>query len=88
MRRLSDILPVKDNDPEPIPDLASCMDCRWSGKVSDCVKGEDGDWESGYFRTDDCPKCGGAVDYDMSDELLEAWIKWDNRRKESEKSDE
>jgi len=70
-----------DPDKEPLPDIAICSECRWRGPVSECGIDPygDGDWESGYRPTHLCPKCedGGCIDdYDMSDEVNEAWNLW------------
>jgi hypothetical protein len=53
---------------KPIPDMALCQECRWEGAISDCIKGEDGNWESGYYLAAECPECGGAVEYYFSDD--------------------
>jgi hypothetical protein len=65
--------------PEPKPDIAICSECGWRGPVTECGKDTDGDWETGYYPIDLCPKCGdgGCVDdYDMSPERLAEWEKW------------
>ena len=78
MRKINELLGkiAKPKDNEPQPDLAECEDCKWSGDISECVKGEDGDWESGYYEIDECPKCGGVVNYDMSAEVGNKWNEW------------
>ena len=75
------ILKKIDPDPEPKADLASCSECGWKGLVSQCVEGQDGDWESGYYEIDLCPVCedGGEIDYDMSEECFRAWEEWVRR---------
>jgi len=71
---------VKCKDMTPSPDIAICSECGWRGPVSECGTDYDGDWESGYYPVDLCPKCedGGCIDdYDMSPERLaeyEAWV--------------
>ena len=73
---------VIDNK-QPKPDIAICSDCGWRGPVEECLKGQDGDWESGYFEIDECPKCdnGGCIeDYDMTPERLEEYNKWYDRK--------
>ena len=64
-------------DLEPKPDIAICSECNWSGPISECVKDEEGDWETGYYPIDLCPVCleekenGGCIDdYDYSPEQL------------------
>jgi len=57
-----------------MPDLAHCSDCGWRGPATECQKGTEGDWESGYYAVDYCPVCedGGCIDdYDFSPEQLE-----------------
>ena len=74
-------LPLKDQ--EPIPDIAICSICGWRGNVSECAKGTEGDWESGYFETDECPKCedGGCIDdYAMSLGRSREWHAWYNKK--------
>lgn len=68
---------------EPKPDIAHCSNCDWEGPASECEQEEDGDWESGYYMIDLCPKCedGGCVDdYSMSEERAEEWNVWNNSR--------
>jgi len=66
------------DDGEPKPDIAICSECGWRGPVSECLKGEDGDWESGYYKIDLCPKCedGGCIEYDMTPGRLREWEEW------------
>lgn len=77
------ILLIEETDKEPLPDLASCFDCDWSGKVSECdTEEEEGDWESGYYQVEICPKCGGGIEYDMSDIRISEWEAWESHNKE------
>ena len=74
---------LNDKTKEPKPDIAICSICGWRGDVSECIKGEDGDWESGYYEIDECPKCedGGCIDdYDMSEQRLKEWEEWAKER--------
>lgn len=78
-----DALSKVDLDAEPKVDIAICSECGWRGSVNDCIKGQDGDWESGYYEVDFCPKCaeGGCVDdYDMTPERAKEWEKWCNKK--------
>lgn len=53
------------------PDVAICSACGWRGPARECEKGQDGDWETGYFQVDLCPLCedGGCIDdYEYSRE--------------------
>jgi len=73
---------AKVEDVEPMPDIAICSNCRWRGKISKCEKGTDGDWESGYYDIDLCPKCddGGCIDdYTMSNKQAKLWEEWAKR---------
>jgi hypothetical protein len=66
---------------EPLPDIAICEECEWRGPVSECETGEDGDWETGYYKVDICPVCGGDIgDYTMSDERATEWEEWEKKR--------
>lgn len=70
-------------DAQPRPDIAICSQCGWRGSVSECLVGEEGDWESGYYPIDFCPICedGGCVDdYDMTPERAQEWEKWWKRK--------
>ena len=52
------------------PDIAICSVCGWRGPATECITDEEGDWESGYYKVDLCPKCedGGSIDdYDFSE---------------------
>ena len=78
------------HNPEPKVDIAICSECGWRGSVDDCIKGQDGDWESGYYEVDFCPKCedGGCIDnYDMTPERTKEWEEWRNK-KDLEKENE
>jgi len=73
-----------DPDLEPKPDIAICSECGWCGPAEECEEGIDGDWESGYYKVDLCPKCedGGCVDdYDMSPKRLKEWEEWYKRNR-------
>lgn len=64
---------------EPCPDIAICSSCGWKGPISECVTESEGDWESGYYSIDLCPKCedGGCVDdYEMTDQRADEWNLW------------
>lgn len=64
----------------PKPDIAICSECQWRGPTSDCETEQDGDYESGYYLVDVCPKCedGGCIDdYDYSDEQGNKYEIWD-----------
>ena len=53
----------------PKPNIAICSQCGWKGSVTKCEIGEEGDWETGYYKIDLCPICedGGCIDdYDVS----------------------
>ena len=68
---------------EPLPDIAKCSNCGWSGPVNECIEGEDGDWENGYYSIHECPKCddGGCIDdYEMSIDQAKKWNKWYEKR--------
>lgn len=67
---------IQKSNFEPMPDLAECEQCGWSGKVVECIQDEDGDWETGYFQIDTCPKCSGGIEYNMSADVAEEWSKW------------
>ena len=67
----------------PLPDIAICSQCGWRGPTSECETGEEGDWETGYYKIHLCPKCadGGCVDdYDMSPERLREWEEWNEKQ--------
>jgi len=68
---------IEDGSSEIFPDIARCMECGWKGKISKCVREQEGDYESGYYDVDMCPKCkdGGEIDYDMSRKQLKKWEK-------------
>ena len=63
---------------QPKADIAYCQECGWEGSPNDCLKGEEGDWESGYYEIDFCPICedGGAIDYTMTEQRAKAWEQW------------
>ena len=62
---------------EPTPDIAICESCKWTGNVNECLTEQEGDWESGYYNIDICPKCNEAIsDYDMTPETLKKWEEW------------
>lgn len=66
-------------DAEPKPDMAHCSSCGWSGNRLVCETEQEGDYESGYYAIDLCPKCddGGCVDdYSMTKERAAEWNKW------------
>ena len=67
---------------EPKPDIARCNEWGWEGPVAECIKGEDGDWESGYFEVDECPRCDdpGDIDYRMSPERAREWNEWNEKK--------
>lgn len=72
---------------EPESDIAICSQCGWRGPVSECKKGKDGDWESGYYDIDLCPKCedGGCIDdYDMTPQRGKEWKAWYIKQKAKE----
>ena len=79
---LSEIKSLSNRSTEPKPDIAICEECGWEGPIHECETGEDGDWESGYYTVDLCPKCedGGCISYSMSDECIEEWEAWEKRR--------
>jgi hypothetical protein len=73
---LRDFIINNDTPPEPLPDIAKCSQCGWKGPVSDCEQDQEGDWESGFYNIDLCPKCddGGCIDdYDYSDEQIKLY---------------
>ena len=75
-------LSAPEPDPEPEFDIAICSQCGWRGPVSECETGEEGDWESGYYKIDLCPRCedGGCIDnYDMSPVREKEWEAWAER---------
>jgi len=81
---LRELIKITDPNPQPTPDLAKCSKCGWKGSVEKCYKGEDGDWESGYFEIDLCSVCedGGCIDdYDMSEQRGKEWEEWDKNNK-------
>ena len=51
-------------DPTPHPDMCKCSECGWEGPVHECPTEQEGDWESGYYDIDVCPKCedGGCIE--------------------------
>jgi hypothetical protein len=58
---------------ELLPDMCSCAECGWSGKVFDCISDTSQDsWENSTLSTTYfCPHCedGGRVDdFQYSDE--------------------
>ena len=72
----------EDPDPEPQPDLACCSECGWEGPREDCLIDQEGDWETGYYDVDLCPRCedGGCIDdYNMTEERKEEWYEWKSR---------
>lgn len=71
---------ASNSNVEPPPDIAICDECEWQGKVSECDKDTEGDWETGYYSIDVCPKCSGPVEYDMSDAQGEAWLQWHKKQ--------
>lgn len=80
LRRIAERLEV---NPEPRPDIAICSECGWRGPAEGCWQDEEGDWETGYYTIDMCPKCedGGCVDdYDMSPERVNEWWKWETKK--------
>jgi len=59
----------EEENPELFLDIAICGVCSWRGPVRKCGTAIDGDFESGYFNVDTCPKCedGGYIEsYDIS----------------------
>ena len=79
-------LKMTDEHGEPAPDIAICSECGWRGPVSECETGSDGDWETGYYTIDLCPRCedGGCVDdYDMTPERGKEWEEWWEKHKEA-----
>ena len=69
----------KVEDKPPGPDIAICSECHWRGPADECEQDEDGDWETGYYTIDMCPKCedGGCIDdYDFSPEQLTKYEEW------------
>lgn len=72
---------------EPRPDIAICSQCGWRGPVEECGEDTEGDWESGYYDVDTCPKCsdGGCIDdYDMSEKRAKEWEQWHNKKNEQD----
>jgi hypothetical protein len=70
-------LPADGKEPEV--DLARCSVCEWEGPITDCGTERDGDWETGYYDVDVCPKCedGGCIDeYFMSETRTAEWEAW------------
>lgn len=70
---------IMDDNHEPRPDIAICSECGWKGSTLECIKGEDGDWETGYYPIDLCPVCedGGCIDdYDMTPDREKEWDEW------------
>ncbi len=77
---------IEKTNSEPKPDIAKCSKCGWKGPIEKCEIGTDGDWESGYFEIDLCPKCsdGGCIDdYDFSNKQWKKWEKWENECKKN-----
>ena len=77
----------------PKPDLARCTaydaatgsaGCGWSGKVDECDTIQEGDRESGYVTVDVCPKCGGEIEYEMSEQCAAEWHAWFDEQKRKE----
>jgi hypothetical protein len=78
-----DSLKLEARNLEPNPDIAKCSYCGWKGNVNECIKGEEGDWETGYYKIDECPKCedGGCIDdYDMTPERAKEWEEWFDKK--------
>ena len=66
------------DDPTPLLDCGSCSECGWSGKLSDCEKEQEGNYEEGYVWAVYCPECedGGCIEnYYPSAESLAQWKK-------------
>ena len=77
LKRLKEKISTK-----PLADIARCSECGWEGNVSECIKGEEGDWESGYYEIDECPKCedGGCIDdYDYSEDRYKELEEWEKK---------
>lgn len=56
---LEDAFREDQNKGDPIV-LASCDDCKWEGKPSDCETYEDSDgWENPTYTVSICPNCEG-----------------------------
>jgi hypothetical protein len=64
------------SDSGPFPDIAVCDECLWKGNINSCSQEQEGDWESGYYYVDVCPKCGGCVEYKMSEARSKEWHEW------------
>ncbi len=68
----------------PDEDHAAC-DCGWTGPWAETVEIPDGDWESGYYTSYECPHADREVDEDgepISHELSgapspESWAQYD-----------
>ena len=85
MNKFFDLLTENKVDPEPKPNIAICSECGWQGPTSECIKDQEGDWESGYYLIDLCPVCedGGCIDdYDMTPERTKEWGEWFSRKGE------
>ena len=63
------------NEPDPVLDCGTCSECGWSGKLSECEKAEEGNFETGYHWAVYCPVCedGGCIDdfYPSSESLTQ-----------------
>ena len=74
------MLPLELPKHEPLPDLACCSSCNWSGPADKCeTKWEQDGWEGTPYQIHLCPKCedGGCIDnYDMSSKQLKRWNAW------------
>ena len=83
MKKFFELIEEKDEDKEPAFDIAYCEECGWRGTPSECIAGEEGNWESGYYAVDYCPKCkdGGCVDYDYTPERAKEYDEWYQRKK-------
>ena len=64
------------NEPDPVLDCGTCSECGWTGKLSDCIKEEEGNYDTGYYWAVYCPVCedGGCIEnFYPSAESLAEW---------------
>lgn len=72
----SDEIGVMESCPDIPQDSGECSVCGWSGKLSDAVKEEEGNYQSGYYTAVFCPECedGGCIEnFYPSEEAHQKW---------------
>jgi len=72
---------IIETDNEPRPDIGYCENCGFKADLSKFDTGEEGDWETGYYKIDFCPNCDDSeVSYDFSPERMKLWEEWNDKQ--------